>query len=380
MSEYSLGEIVLCSQGILIYEAKIQDIKKEKGEFLYGIHYKGWNKSWDEYVPKSRLLKVTEENLKKQKQLQDELKKKKKPTVNKKTKKSDTESDGSSREGSKDRDKDVATKNVAVRLERLKKNSESGDYVGKENEEDSEEKPVIKSKTRTIKPVVAFKATEVPKSMKKKSKKDAEKDSQSPVKSNRTDKSTVVSSHQQPLTLSSRPKRDFGEEIIVNIPDGLKTVLVDDFDYIDRQRKLVNIPARYPVDDFINDYFTHMKQNCTAKETIAVEEVCRGLRDYFNCTLGSQLLYKFERVQYADVLKERQQGSSMSQLYSPVHLLRLLTRLGPMLSSVDINNDDLNKLLSDINHLVNYMEEKKDEIFLLEDYGTATPEYHRRAL
>ena len=380
MSDYSLGEIVLCSQGILIYEAKIQDIKKEKGEFLYGIHYKGWNKSWDEYVPKSRLLKVTEENLKKQKQLQDELKKKKKPTVHKKTKKSDTESDGSSREGSKDRDKDVATKNVAVRLERLKKNSESGDYVGKENEEDSEEKPVIKSKTRTIKPVVAFKATEVPKSMKKKSKKDAEKDSQSQVKSNRTDKSTVVSTHQQPLTLSSRPKRDFGEEIIVNIPDGLKTVLVDDFDYIDRQRKLVNIPARYPVDDFINDYFTHMKQNCTAKETIAVEEVCRGLRDYFNCTLGSQLLYKFERVQYADVLKERQQGSSMSQLYSPVHLLRLLTRLGPMLSSVDINDDDLNKLLSDINHLVNYMEEKKDEIFLLEDYGTATPEYHRRAL
>ncbi len=29
----------------------------------------------------------------------------------------------------------------------------------------------------------------------------------------------------------------------------------------------------------------------------------RGLKDFFNATLGCQLLYKFERVQYADVLK-----------------------------------------------------------------------------
>ena len=381
MSEYSLGEIVLCSQGILIYEAKIQDIKKEKGEYLYGIHYKGWNKSWDEYVPQSRLLKVTEENLKKQKQLQDELKKKKKPSVHKKVfKKSDTESDGSSREGSKDRDKDVSTKNVAVRLERLKKDSESGDYVGKENEEEAEAVPVIKSKTRTIKPVVAFKATEVPKSMKKKSKKDVDKDSQAPAKSSKTDRNPVVSTHQHSQRASDAPSRDFGQEIVVHIPEGLKTVLVDDFDYIDRQRKLVNIPARYPVDDFINDYFTHMKQTCSSKETIRVEEVCRGLRDYFNCTLGSQLLYKFERVQYADVLRDRAEGSVMSALYSPVHLLRLLTRLGPMLSSVDISEEELSKLLADVNNLVNYMEENRDEIFLVEDYGTATPEYHRRAL
>ena len=62
--KYRLGEAVLASQGVLIYEAKIQDIKKEKGVVLYGIHYKGWNKSWDEYVTDARLLKITEENLK----------------------------------------------------------------------------------------------------------------------------------------------------------------------------------------------------------------------------------------------------------------------------------------------------------------------------
>ena len=48
--QYSLGDAVLCAQGQLLYEAKIQDIKKDKGVILYGVHYKGWNKSWDEYV------------------------------------------------------------------------------------------------------------------------------------------------------------------------------------------------------------------------------------------------------------------------------------------------------------------------------------------
>ena len=63
--------------------------------------------------------------------------------------------------------------------------------------------------------------------------------------------------------------------------------------------------------------------------------LCRGLQDYFNATLGSQLLYKFERVQYADTLKDNE-GVSMAQVYGPVHLLRLLTKLGSMLSAVEM--------------------------------------------
>jgi len=378
VTEYSLGEAVLCSQGILIYEAKIQDIKNENGDTLYGIHYKGWNKSWDEYVPASRLLKITEENLKKQKQLQEELKQSKKKTnsssnssvaslFKKAPKKAGSESDSSSREGSKDKDvsSTTSTKNVAVRLERLKKDSESGDYNVNKDEK-AEDKPVIKSKTRTIKPVIAFKATEVPKSMKKK-KKDEKNETQTNNKNSKSDKSGDL----------NKRKRDFGQEIKVYLPDVLKTVLVDDFDFMDRQRKLVNLPARYSVDDMLSDYSDFCSSQ--RKQNLARQEVCRGLRDYFNCTLGSQLLYKFERVQYADVLKVHP-GQPMSQLYSPVHLLRLLTRLGPMLTSVDMKEEDVNGLLENISHLVTYMETKSEEIFVLGDYGTATPEYHRRAL
>uniref|UniRef100_A0A7C9A685 Uncharacterized protein n=1 Tax=Opuntia streptacantha TaxID=393608 RepID=A0A7C9A685_OPUST len=61
---YLVGDIVLAKHSGRFYQAKV-----EKVEFCnvwrFFIHYRGWKKSWDEWVETDRLMKPTEENLQK---------------------------------------------------------------------------------------------------------------------------------------------------------------------------------------------------------------------------------------------------------------------------------------------------------------------------
>ena len=65
----------------------------------------------------------------------------------------------------------------------------------------------------------------------------------------------------------------------------------------------------------VNGYFNHFRES-------AVQEVVAGIREYFNVMLGTQLLYKFERPHYAQVLEENKE-KQMSDIYGFIHLIRL---------------------------------------------------------
>ncbi|KAL4692566.1 hypothetical protein H8959_016376, partial [Pygathrix nigripes] len=64
------GERVLCFHGPLLYEAKCVKVAIKDKQVKYFLHYRGWNKNWDEWVPESRVPKYVDTNLQKQRELQ----------------------------------------------------------------------------------------------------------------------------------------------------------------------------------------------------------------------------------------------------------------------------------------------------------------------
>lgn len=56
----------------------------------------------------------------------------------------------------------------------------------------------------------------------------------------------------------------------------------------------------------------------------AVEEVIRGLKQFFNRALGLVLLYTFERPQYEELIKQKKgKKKEMTDIYGAEHFLRL---------------------------------------------------------
>lgn len=60
---YSKGEKVLCFHHEMLYDATILEIQQaEDSTTQYKIHYKGWKKTWDDWVPQDRIRKYNDEN------------------------------------------------------------------------------------------------------------------------------------------------------------------------------------------------------------------------------------------------------------------------------------------------------------------------------
>lgn len=70
--KFGEGERILCYHGPLIYEAKCMKGQLKDKVTKYLIHYNGWNKNWDEWVPENRVLKFNEANLQKQRELREQ--------------------------------------------------------------------------------------------------------------------------------------------------------------------------------------------------------------------------------------------------------------------------------------------------------------------
>ncbi|RCN45381.1 hypothetical protein ANCCAN_08602, partial [Ancylostoma caninum] len=155
-----------------------------------------------------------------------------------------------------------------------------------------------------------------------------------------------------------------------DMPACLLQILVDDSDIMTRQRMVSRLPARHTVDSIIDDYCAEIgfspkegEDSSIADSPAGLGSSAAGLRDFFNGVLGFQLLYKFERPQYAAELEKavgssdnisrkrkanaspgfiiEESGSALvpSKLYGLPHLLRLIVRLASLLRDVPWNDN-----------------------------------------
>ena len=115
------------------------------------------------------------------------------------------------------------------------------------------------------------------------------------------------------------------------IPDGLKTILVDDWEKVTKEQKLATVPSPVPIPQFLNEYYEAEANNRRPNSADAdlLEEVIAGVKEYFNKSLGRILLYRFERQQFYEVHKQIESGhgehagKTLCDMYGCEHLLRL---------------------------------------------------------
>ncbi len=89
----------------------------------------------------------------------------------------------------------------------------------------------------------------------------------------------------------------------IPMPDMIKGYLVDDWENVTKNLFLVNLPSLCPVNWIIDDYYYRErdKRREGSEDATRFREFCAGMQTYFGKMIGKTLLYKFERVQYAEV-------------------------------------------------------------------------------
>ncbi|CAL1283884.1 unnamed protein product [Larinioides sclopetarius] len=255
---FRFREKVLCFHGPLLYEAKCLRAQIRDKHMKYFIHYSGWNKNWDEWVPECRVLKYNEANLQKQKELEKTHKK-------------------------------------------VKKSKPMKVVLKKEEKEKEVSTPPAPDKTPKPKP-------------------------------EKRQISSPPSDTEQPEVKRTKPKTEpsfideveIENEIKITIPPALQNWLIDDWDLVTRQKKILQLPARVTVDHIIASY---VKEKVSVKGLsqnmeITIVQITNRIRDCFNSLLGNMLLYKFERPQYAEMLTEYKH-LRMCEIYGAIHLLRM---------------------------------------------------------
>ncbi|KAM0752463.1 MRG-domain-containing protein [Meredithblackwellia eburnea MCA 4105] len=321
---YQANEKALCFHGPLMYEAKVLKAEIWSPETHpsavpgphYFVHYKGWKQTWDEWVPEERLKKYNDENLKQQKMLVEAQRAR----------------DAAERAAE-------AKADALAEAERKAKSAASGGGGGS----GTGTGPGVASGSGSGSAAGA--AAGAPGAGGRREEKRGQK------------RGRDGEGEEEYL---KRP------EIKISIPDALKGQLVDDWEAVTKNNQLVKLP-RDPNVDIILEEWNKFHQNEEPETRRLTAEVSAGLRLYFNKALGNNLLYRFEREQYATKIKEEAAKSGheveVSSIYGAEHLLRLFVNLPELLAHTSMDPETVTVLKLHMSAFLSWMTLNKQILF-----------------
>ncbi|XP_031228743.1 mortality factor 4-like protein 2 [Mastomys coucha] len=166
----------------------------------------------------------------------------------------------------------------------------------------------------------------------------------------------------------------------LKVPDVLKSLLFEDWDLVNKQKQLFQLPAEKNVDNILAEYGTFVKsQGLAGNREYSVDEVVFGLREYFNKILNTKLLCQFERPQHAEI-RLAYPDLPMSQVYGAPHLLRLLVKIGSALAHSQLHRQSLLLVSGCMRDFLDYLAENSTSLFNVNNYKVASAAYCCKAL
>ncbi|KAF0381911.1 MRG-domain-containing protein [Gigaspora margarita] len=310
--QYQRGENVLCYHGPITYPAQILDLRivyeNEGGDVgpQYRIHYKGWNKKWDEWVSESRILKMTEENIAattKIKQLQTI------PPTN--------------------------SSSVFVQIESM---DESLLPTNTQNEQNSKASN-FKNRflKRTIDQGQAINGT-----------------SAKNTKRAKKCKISVDITDEGMLRLVDEWQWNTKNQLLIHPmprPKTVNDILEEFFDFKMEQLKEQSKTS-----------IGRNRGRITKSQELAARDVTNGIKQYFNEALPIYLLYRFERQQYVE-MTEKYPRKEMSSIYGAEHLMRLVVKIPDLVHAVQMKEQKAESLEQIFNELAGFLENNCKEYF-----------------
>ncbi|KAI6103806.1 MRG-domain-containing protein [Pisolithus croceorrhizus] len=175
-------------------------------------------------------------------------------------------------------------------------------------------------------------------------------------------------------------------EMKLNVPEALKVQLVDDWEAVTKNNQLVPLPRKPNVLDILQEFKDHVlemgKQTSLRDPELILPTITSGLQVYFDRSLGANLLYRFERPQYAEIRKTYVTGpkvvvgqeKEMSAIYGAEHLLRMLVSLPQMVASSTMDGESVGLVKDYVNELLVFLVDERSRFFLTE-YESSSLQY-----